>query len=733
MLNDLDQLLGQSLSAATPEHRLAALARLAPERALDWLVSRPLAELAALDPASLADAVAAALSALPTAAAAARTEPVLAALGAFAPPAAVARLIDRLAADAVPAAALAALDAALHRHPRDAVALRTSAALAARSGDASRAHALLDRLGAADPSQATVTWIRSQRAGAGDSGQPAVRVALLSSYTIDHLVPYVDLELRRLGLRPEIYVAPFNTWMREVLDAGSGLRAFGPDLTFLSVGLDDLVPELAGAPDAASLDHAAESAAARVLEAATHYSGWAGKPLVVHGFHSAFAAPLGALEGRTGPSRSEWVASLNARLAAALRALPQCYLLDVGDLLAHHRGGADNPKLRHLASMRLPPEALPEVARAYARYVAPQVGLTRKCVVVDLDNTLWGGVVGEDGPHGIRLGHTAPGSEYVEFQRFLATLPERGILLAIASKNNPDDALEVIRGHESMVLREKDFSALRINWQPKSENLKAIAEELNIGVDSLVFVDDNPDERERMRQLLPQVLTVDLPRDPAQYRATLEQLPQLQVLGVTEEDRQRASLYVAKRERDQVRDQAGSVDEYLRSLGITVAIAPVTEADVARVAQLYQRTNQFNVTTRRHDAGAVRRMMADPDWRSWTLKAGDKFGDHGLVATALARRNGNSWVLDSFLMSCRVIGYGIETALLAEIMSVAVGDGAARFHGEFLPTKKNVPARDLFQRHGFALDRTAEDGAEWWTYDLSAGPLAFPPWIERTS
>jgi FkbH-like protein len=359
------------------------------------------------------------------------------------------------------------------------------------------------------------------------------------------------------------------------------------------------------------------------------------------------------------------------------------------------------------------------------------MGLTRKCVVVDLDNTLWGGVVGEDGPQGIRLGPTAPGSEYVEFQRFLATLPQRGILLAIASKNNPDDALEVIRGHEAMVLRESAFSALRINWRPKPENLASIAEELNIGLDSLVYVDDNPDEREQMRQLLPQVLTVDLPRDPAQYRSVLERLPALQVMAVTEEDRMRAGQYAAKRERDQIRVQAASVDDYLRSLGIKVGIGPVSEPDVSRVAQLFQRTNQFNVTSRRHDAGAVRRMLGDPGWRTWTLKAGDRFGDHGLVATALARTDGGEWTLDSFLMSCRVIGYGIETALLADIMAAASAAGATRLVGEFIPTRKNVPASDLFRLHGFVLSRTGDDGTQLWTRDFATGLVQFPRWIER--
>jgi FkbH-like protein len=363
--------------------------------------------------------------------------------------------------------------------------------------------------------------------------------------------------------------------------------------------------------------------------------------------------------------------------------------------------------------------------------VAPRMGLTRKCVVLDLDNTLWGGIVGEDGLHGIRLGHTSPGSEYVEFQQFLAALSQRGILLAVNSKNNEDDAVEVIRNHEAMVLRETAFSAMMINWRPKPENMAAIADELGIGIDSFVFVDDNPDERQLMRHALPEVLTVELPRDPALYRATLEALPQLQVLEVTNEDRTRVGQYRAKREREQMRTTAASLEEYLHSLGVRVAIAPVTAADLPRVAQLFQRTNQFNVTTRRHDATVLGQRMADPAWRLYTLRAGDRFSDHGLVAVAIARVSPEVWTVESFLMSCRVIGYGIETSLLALIGEEARAHGATRLDGEFVATKKNAPARDLYERHGFVA-REIDNGLERWERKLIPEAIGFPAWINRS-
>jgi len=621
----------------------------------------------------------------------------------------------------------------LARHPERGPLLATAAARAREAGDTTRAHELLTRWGSADPSLAAVTRIYAQRKLLGSGPGQAVRVAILGSFTLDQLVPYTDLELRRQRFAPEFYLAPFNTWRREVTDPTAGLRGFAPDITFMAIGLDDLVPALAGAPGPAELAVSGEEAVQRIVEAAERFQSWADKPLVVHGLHSAHPGPLGILEGHAGPSRAAWIAGLNAQLAERLRALPQTFVLDLPDLMARNDAGRDDPKLRHLASMRLPPSMLPEVARAWGRFVSASMGRTRKCVVVDLDNTLWGGVVGEDGPDGIRLGNTSPGSEFVEFQRYLATLSPRGILLAVASKNNPEDALEVIRQHEAMVLRENAFSAIRCNWRPKPENLVAIAEELNIGLDALVFVDDNPDEREMMRQVLPQVLTVELPRDPSRYRATLEALPELQALAITDEDRTRVGLYRAQRERDAVKVSAETLEEYLASLGVRVGIGPIEESVLSRVAQLFQRTNQFNVTTRRHDAGVLRSRMTDPSWRTYVLRAGDRFGDHGLVAVALVQVSAPAWRVESLLMSCRVIGYGIETALLATIAQEASASGAVRLEGEFIATKKNPPARDVYPRHGFATGAVDAGGLELWTYDLAAtGPIPFPFWITRT-
>lgn len=626
------------------------------------------------------------------------------------------------------------LGAALERSPDSLELVRERTDRLVRAKDV-RAHDWLLRLARLDPSGATALRAFRSRAKLPKAAGRELRVAILSSYTIDSVVAFADLELRALGLVPSFYVAPFDTWEREVLDPSSGLRSFDPEISFLSVSIDDLAPELAGYLDADALAGIAEQSLDRLLAAVRRLSGWSRAPIVVHGFHLANRGPLGILEGRSGPSRSRWLAQLNGQLADGLGELPRAHLLDMGELLLRRPGGpVDHPKLRHMGAVRLGEGVSAEVARAYARYVAPLTGRTRKCVVLDLDNTLWGGVVGELGAHGIKLAATGPGSEFQEFQRYLAGLGRQGILLAINSKNNPDDAWEAIRSNEAMILREDHFSAARINWQPKPENLMEIARELDIGIDSLIFVDDNPNERERVRQFLPQVLVPELPSDPALYRSVIEALPELQRLNATEEDAQRVQLYREKRERESARESVGSVEEYLTTLQIKVEIARVDANDLPRAHQLFHRTNQFNTTTRRYDLGELEKIAGDRDSRVLTLRASDRFGSHGLVALALVRPDAGraAWRIDSFLMSCRVIGYGIETALLAVISEECVAAGQETLVGEFRPTAKNSPAADFYARHGFDAsmsESTPEGEMTLFERDLSSGAIERPAWL----
>jgi FkbH-like protein len=613
----------------------------------------------------------------------------------------------------------------LTKTPSDQDLLRLCAEAALEFEDDSRAQILLARLSEATTTPAAAQQVERMYARLSDAALPTIKIAVLSSFTIEPLRPFLTIGCRALGARPAVYIGGYQAWERELCNPESGYYAFAPDVLFLFLSVDDLIPTLAtGVSSDSELEAAGEAALQRVLQSVRSCRSLSDCAIVVHTFRTIYGGATARVYGR---SAHAWVRNLNTRLIEQLDQLSDTYILETDLIFAQARCAADDPKLRHLARMRLPLEALSETSKAYVRFIAGWKGITRKCVVLDLDNTLWGGVIGEDGLTGIRLSGSAAGSEYVEFQQYLKGLIGQGFLLALASKNNEADALEVLRTHDAMVLREHDFVATRINWRPKPENIRSIAAELGIGLDSMVFVDDNADERELMRQLAPDVLTVELPSDATLYRTTLERLPQLQVVRLTDEDRQRTQRYHEKQRREVSRAKAGSFEDFLTSLELTAHIALASAADVARVYQLFQRTNQFNLTTRRYENAVLDACRSDPAVRLYTLRYRDRFSEPELVGAALVTAAADRWHVDNLVLSCRAIGYGIESALLARICTDARQSGVVIIGGDFIPTVKNQPAREFYALHGFELAAREAD-LEIWRRGLADVP-ASPHWI----
>jgi FkbH-like protein len=355
----------------------------------------------------------------------------------------------------------------------------------------------------------------------------------------------------------------------------------------------------------------------------------------------------------------------------------------------------------------------PHLARVHAAYFRALTASAKKCLVVDLDNTLWGGILGEDGVRGVQLGATFPGNIYKEVQQELLELSRRGVLLAINSKNNPADVDQMFQRHPDMVLQWTDFAAHRVNWQPKPQNMAQIAAELNIGLDSLVYLDDNPAECALMRQSLPEVETV-LASDSggrADPLTTLQWLRNTHVfdrLSWTAEDLQRTQSYRQQSERRKFQAEATSMEDFLRGLQMEAEIALASETTLPRVSELVQKTNQFNVTTRRYALAEIERLRNREDCEIFTMRLRDRFGDHGIIAMSILLYQGASALIDTLLLSCRVIGRGVETALLSYLLERARAHGATTIFGEFVPTKKNAPAADLYPRHGFAPYRGSD-------------------------
>ena len=317
----------------------------------------------------------------------------------------------------------------------------------------------------------------------------------------------------------------------------------------------------------------------------------------------------------------------------------------------------------------------------------------KKCLVLDLDNTLWGGIVGEDGLENLKLSLTPPGNGYLAFQQAILDHYNRGVMLAINSRNNPEDALEVLRTHPNMILKENHFAALRINWNDKAQNLRELAEELNIGLDAMVFLDDDPTNRALVRALVPEVETPDLPIDPADYAQFLNSRDYFPTEAITDEDKMRGNLYVTERLRREQEKQFTNKEEFLTSLKLELICSEDDETSIARLAQLTEKTNQFNTNKRPISEDEMRSYIQNSLHHVFHARLLDAFGDYGIVVFALVEDRGDEWHIDQMLVSCRVFGRNVEEAFLAFIADRAKAAGAKKLTIAFTETPKNMPAK----------------------------------------
>ncbi len=564
----------------------------------------------------------------------------------------------------------------------------------------------------------------------------SVRVALLSSFSIeflhDALIALGFLE----GLRVELYQAGFGQFRQEILNRDSGLYAFAPDAVVLALEGRDLVPDLYrhDVTDTTDLNAAVAEAGRELAELAQAFRERSAATLLIHNFVPPTWRRLGILDGQAERSQADLVATLNADLGSACRASRGIHMVDYAGLV-QRRGALSwyDDRMTLYARAPVARGALPELAREYVKFLRALTGKAKKCLVLDLDNTLWGGVVGEEGPQGIALGPEYPGNAFIDFQRAVRGLRQRGVILAIASKNNPGDVDEVFASNGQMVLRRQDFSVVRVGWNAKSQSVSEIAAHLNIALDHIVYVDDNPAECDEVAHALPAVTVLSLPAQPEHFVRTLLEPGYFDSLSMSTEDVRRAELYEQRDQAEELRAQSESLEDFYRRLEMEVTFAPVDNTSVARAAQLTQKTNQFNVTTIRYTEAEVLERCADPDTLVKTVRVRDRFGDNGIVGVMMARASGSDVEIDTLLLSCRVIGRTVETAMLAHVSEYATQRGAQRIRGRIVPTAKNAPVRDLYERHGFQSDPSDGAGQIPWSLDLSTGGIQYPEWMKIVS
>jgi FkbH-like protein len=560
-----------------------------------------------------------------------------------------------------------------------------------------------------------------------------IKVALLSSFTIDPLAIYIDIKCRLDQLHPSIYVAPFNQYQQEILDENSRLYSFKPDLIILAVQADVLlnenfVSEFVKLPDIEQFQTEIINRFQTILSTLTSRTD---ALVLVNNFIVPSFTPFGILDNKVNNGFRSFFQGLNQKLAELYRKSRQVYVVDLeGAASKHGKSRCLDPKLYYRGSFLFSESFLPVIADEYMGYIKALKNLTRKCIVLDLDNVLWGGIVGEDGIEGIKLGVDSPGNAYKDFQRVLLSYYNRGILLAINSKNNSEDAMKAINEHPHMLLREKHFAAIRINWQDKVQNMIELAKEINIGLDSMVFVDDNVREREEVKQALPEVLVVDLPSSPFLYRQTLENMNDFNVLSLTEEDKMRGEMYHARKKREELRESISSLEDFLKSLKIKTLIKRADKMSMPRIVRMVNKTNQFNLTTRRYtDAEITKIKEAKEKFSIYSLQVSDRLGDEGIVGVAIVRKEPNKWTLDSFLLSCRVIGRKVETAFLAKIVEDAKKQDISTLVGEYIPTQKNAPVKSFYANHGFKKLEQERD-IHRWKLDLTKSKVDVPDWLD---
>jgi FkbH-like protein len=542
-----------------------------------------------------------------------------------------------------------------------------------------------------------------------------MKCALLSNVNVESIARQIE--------RHEVHIAQgFGVWTQELADPASATFSLRPSSIFLIIDGAELLRGQNGLqPMLAELDeHLAWIERAAELSPGIKF------------FVSTIDVPARTLR----PVKEERVERRveehwQKGIALASASSSNVYIFDLKQLIEEFgRSHLYSNKRWYLGGLRFSTTGERLIAGELERILDAQVVARKKCLLLDLDNTLWGGVIGEDGINGLQLSETGAGARYRDFQLRIRELGKMGVILGLVSKNNEADALEVFETHEHMLLKKDDFAAMKINWSPKAENIAALAQDLDIGTDSIVFIDDNPLEREAVKSALPEVTVPDFPADTCELSSFFERVYKecFFTIESTEEDRRRTKTYLANAKRAAERITASSIDEFLDGLRTKILLTRARDEDFGRAAQLTQKTNQFNLTTRRYTEQELRTLQSTLGASVYIASVVDKYGDNGKVMVGILRREASPGTaeLDTFLMSCRVLGRFIEDQILDHLVSELRRDGFSRLRVRFMPTRKNAPARAFVERlqGGQLVSSDTESGEQTWEFDIStASPV----------
>lgn len=532
------------------------------------------------------------------------------------------------------------------------------------------------------------------------------KIALLSNFTLQGLPSVLQVISNEHGMNIHVYESPYNQYRQEIINTDSDWYKFNSELTFLLMDFESLLGSIFYEYHSYKTEDRKEIIDKTCLDITElvesilkHNNGI----IVISTFLLPTFSPLGIYESKIKYSLKEFAIILNQLLFELSSKHDSLFCLEIDSLF--QKFGSENmidEKLKYLADMKITPNKFEYLANEMLSFLFPLFGKTKKCLVLDLDDTLWGGIIGEDGINNIKLDSKSPGNSFLEFQKIILQLHQRGVILAINSKNNLSDVTEVFEKHPNMILKETHFASMKINWNDKATNLSSIADEINIGTDSMVFWDDDPVNRELIRQKFPDVFVVDVPKDTSLYVKTLRNLPIFNSFQLTNEDINKGQMYAAQRQRKTHESSFTDLDDFLSSLEMEVKCENVNEFTINRVSQLVMKTNQFNLTSKRYSENEIKKMVSDDNYIIRTFSVSDKFGDNGLIGLYIIKKSSlKEWFIDSFLLSCRIMGRNIENVMLNDILQFAQQENIEKIEGEYIPSTKNSVTKDLYRKYGF--------------------------------
>jgi FkbH-like protein len=547
-----------------------------------------------------------------------------------------------------------------------------------------------------------------------------IRLAVLGSSTVEHLFPGLRVGSLRHGLWLDLHSVDYGQYLQSILDPASSLHRFKPDVVLFVFEFSHFFGGEASAIDRAAAEAAIERTIGRLRDLWRKAQDSFGCAILQQTVLPVALPFIGNNEHRVPNAPLRLIRTLNERFRAETEEIG-IDLLAIDERVSSDGLGAwHDPVLWHRAKQEITPLAAPLYGELVARILAARQGRSAKCLVLDLDNTLWSGVIGDDGLDGIKLGQgSAIGEAHLAVQRYALDLSRRGIILAVCSKNDEAAALLPFENHPEMLLRRSDIACFVANWNDKATNVRGIAKALNIGLDAMVFLDDNPFERDLVRKELPMVSVPELPDEPALYPLRLAEAGYFEAISITADDTKRTEQYQANVARESLRSGTTDLDSYLRSLEMELQWAPFDRLSLQRIVQLINKTNQFNLTTRRYTEPEVASLLDDTEALTLQLRLVDRLGDNGIIGIVIGRKTSAEEIdLDTWLMSCRVLGRGVEKATLNIVTDEARRLGAKRLRGTYIPTSKNQMVHDHYLNLGFQESTFSQAGVRLWTLEL---------------